>query len=185
MMDAYEKSAERLMDASVEDRVWVLAQLAPEDRIRIVAMLRDMVETPGEPQPDMVNSGAETGRQQPSPANEVFPALASADSEAIENLLEGEPDWMVAMLVRDARWPWVEGFLSGLDSARLQRIECWVRIGHETIKPAVVELLFKLTNEKLARPDGASVVPTAFEDILARLRTKTQDGALIKSQVSE
>jgi len=185
MIDAYEKSAERLMNASTEDRAWVLAQLSPEDRIRVVAMLRDLVEIPGEIQADTEDFTQKAGSRKVSPEHEMFPALANADSAAIEELLEGEPDWMVAMLVRDARWPWVERFLSGLDPVRLESIECWVRIGHDTIKPAVVELLFKLTNEKLTRPEGSSAVPTAFEDILARLRTRAPDRVHNNMQESE
>jgi hypothetical protein len=184
-MDAYENSAKRLMDASVEDRAWVLAQLSPEDRIRIVAALRDMLETSDEPQPEAESVVPEPGLRQASPQPEMFSALANADGATIEKLLGTEPDWLVAMLVRDARWPWVEGFLSSLDPARLQRIECWVRIGHDTVRLAAVELLFKLTNQKLVRTEDASSAPTAFEDILARLRTKAMDSVHNKTQVSE
>lgn len=185
MMDAYENSAKRLMDASVEDRTWVLAQLSPEDRIRIVASLQDMVETSDEALPETKNVVPEPGLRRVSPEQEKYPALASVDSATIEKLLESEPDWIVAMLVRDARWPWVEGFLTNLDPARLERIECWVRIGHETIRPAVMERLRKLTNQKLARSEGASPEPTAFDDILARLRTKAVDNVHNKVQAPE
>jgi hypothetical protein len=184
-MDAYENSAKRLMDASVEDRAWVLAQLSPEERIRIVAVLRDLVEAPDEAHPEAESVEPEPGLRRVSPEHEKLPALASADSVAIEKLLGNEPDWIAAMLVRDARWPWVEGFLSSLDPARLQRIECWVRIGHDTVRLAAVELLFKLTNQKLVRTEDASSAPTAFEDILARLRTKAMDSVHNKTQVSE
>ena len=184
MMDAYEKCAERLIDASVEDRAWVLTQLSPEDRIRIVAMLQDMVETAGVLQVDTKCVTTKAELRQAQPGHEMFSALADADFIAIEKLLESEPDWMIALLVRDARWPWVESFLAGLDSARLERIECWVRIGRDTIKPAVVEYLFKLTNEKLASSECVSTVPTVFEDILVRLRTKTPDRVTSKEQVS-
>jgi hypothetical protein len=185
VMDAYENSAKRLMDASVEDRAWVLAQLSPEERIRIVAVLRDLVEAPDEAHPEAESIEPENGLRRVSPEHEKLPALAGADSVAIEKLLGTEPDWIVAMLVRDARWPWVEGFLAGLDPARLNRIECWVRIGHETIRPAVMERLLKLTNQKLVRPEGASSAPTAFDDILARLRTKPVDNLHNKAQAPE
>lgn len=176
MIDAYERSAERLLDASAEDRAWVLAQLLPDDCIRILAKMRDMVESSVDAERDAIHSGMETAGHYVPPVHERYPRLAKATVSEVAKMLDGEPDWMISLLVQEARWPWVEGFLSSLDPIRLEKIEGCVRLGRTTIKSAVLEQLFTLTNEKLAKPENAAIVPTAFEDILTRLRTKVSEG---------
>ena len=185
MIDAYENSAKRLMDASTEDRAWVLAQLSPEDRIRIVASFRDLVERSDENHSETERVIPDLDLRQAASMQESYPALGSADVASIVNILSNEPDWIVAMLVRDARWSWVEGFLEAVEPARLGRIECWVRIGRETIRPAVIEHLLKQVNQKLERTEGILSAPSAFEDILVRLRKKAVNYVHSKAQAPE
>lgn len=182
MMDKFDMTARRLMEASAEDRAWVLAQLAAEDRIRVVAMLRDTLEE------SSVVSGPVSvidSSEQPGSASssESLSKLATVDAQSMGRVLAPEPAWLIALLVRDARWPWVEGFLESLDPIRLESIERHVQRGRSTVKPELVNLVCRLVAEKLTEEKAQITVPSSFEAMLARVRTRLTSDTPSREQV--
>jgi hypothetical protein len=173
MRPASENGAKRLLRATAEDRAWVLAQFSPEDQLLIVSRLRAFSEPRANGTRTDVAGAPATVKPTVGRVN-PFEALEKADVAEMGALLEGEPDWLVALIVRDVRFPWVEDFMRTVSLERGQKIEQWVRLGKHAVKPEVVDTLLHLTNAMLKNRKKDVSVTGAFDAMLARLRQPRQ-----------
>jgi hypothetical protein len=174
-MDGFQKSAQRLSIASSEDRAWVLSMLETEDRIRLIAAMRDMhsPEQRSDGGDDVLPPAQPTSEKHVNlPAKGVSDWLSSADGQSIRMLLSEQPDWVSALLVAEARWPWVEDYLAGLDAGKLLRLETLVRRVNATVRPRVRAVVVEVVSNWLSTNEHRPLQESAFDVLLARLRQK-------------
>jgi len=184
--EGFQKSAQRLSAASSEDRAWVLSMLETEDRIRLMAALRDLHSPKQESDDsgDVPSSAQSTSSQYVNPpAQGESDSLSNADSESIRLLLNEQPDWVCALLVADARWPWVEVYLAGLDADKLLRMETLVRRVNITVTPRLRTAVAEIVSKWLSTNDLRSSQESAFDVLLTRLRQKEPTGTVTGSSV--
>jgi hypothetical protein len=127
-MDARQVSGERkaalALSSLVEaDRAWMLERLQEPQRARLLALLdelgamrvsfdRELLKQLGEPEK------AEKPVQPPVEAH----ALETADPQPVLDVLEREPDWLVALVLRARVWPWRNALLERLGTERARRV---------------------------------------------------------------
>jgi hypothetical protein len=150
-MDAVRLSGERraaiaLASLGDADRAWLLERLPEPRRQRISTLLGELREM-------RVSFDRELLEQlSPAPKKEAH-ALDGASVETVLAALEGEPDWMAALLVHARGWPWREAFLERR------------RLGPTTseVKPKALEAMLAAFEAKLrALPAAQSQPPTPF-----------------------
>lgn len=174
-MDGFHKGAQKLSLVSSEDRAWVLSKLETEDRVRLMAALQDM-HTPREKSEDsdamhppaLVSSGQFVK----SPVENETDRLSTADADTMRILLSNQPDWVCAILVANARWPWVGNYLASLEADKLMRLETLVRRLDTTIRPRVRAAVAEIVNTWLSTNNHFPLQESAFDMLLSRLRRK-------------
>ena len=184
--DGFQKSAQRLSVASSEDRAWVLSMLETEDRIRIMAAMRDLHSPDQESDESVdVSSPAHStpGQYVNPPAQGESDRLGNVDSESMRLLLSEQPDWVCALLVADARWHWAEEYLAGLDADKLLRLETLVRRCNTTVRPRVRAAVAEIVGKWLSAADHRPSQLSAFDVLLDRLRQKEPAAAVTGSLV--
>lgn len=180
MTDGYHKSALRLSSASPEERTWVLAQLDPEDRVRLAAALQDLRDSASPSGP--TEGGFSAGPHDDAPYPPVNDALKRVGHEAMAALLRDEPDWVIALLVGEAQWPWVEGYLAQLSADRLQALGACVQRVNATVKPRSRAAAIDIVSERLESRDSTSTPDSPFDALLARLRRQDSVTAVTGQQ---
>ena len=134
MSNGYRRAAMRLRSLCLADRVWLLDQLAPEERTRIAALLEEVDALhPGvEPEAweDLVREefpGSSSRAPESLPLRGPTARVAHAQTDAIARVLAGEPDWLVARVCSIEHWPWLSDYLAAIDHARAVRIGALMR----------------------------------------------------------
>ena len=172
MMDGYRKSAVRLSSASQEDRAWVLAQLDPADRLVLLEALK---ETAATADAGLATDSSKAVNNSPPqlPPGDVGARLVSAELETMTELLEREPSWVVALVVGEARFRWVEDYLARLKPSDLRHLETVVKKTQTTVRPRVRQAVIEIIARRLdARPER-QYGENAFDTLVARLRRES------------
>ena len=160
MTPAHEQAARRLAALTGEERDWVLARLASDDALRI----RDLLEprpAPAEPEPPPpAPVAADTTPQS------VLEHAAAAD---VSRLLQAEPDWFIALVLAERRWPWDRELLADLHPARVEELSvlAWRAEG---ARPRAREAAIELFAAKLRELAPAPAAETsAFDELVGRM----------------
>jgi len=160
--------------------------LETNDRIRLIAALRDLHS----PEQELEEGDSVSRSTQPTPDPIFSPpiegatdSLSSSDSESMRMFLSEQPDWVCALLVADARWPWVGDYLAGLDADKLMRLEALVRRLSTTVKPRVRVAVAEIVNKWLSTNDHRPLQESAFDMLLARLRQNESAATVTGSSV--
>jgi hypothetical protein len=124
--DAYTRIAVRLRDLSPRDREWFLGQLAPDDCKRISAALREH-------------------RSQ---------ALSGASVEGVRQILAGQPDFVIALVLSVDQWPWTQDFLGALSPERIRALRTLAAELSSRVKPKMLEALVRSIAAKLNPPEA-------------------------------
>jgi hypothetical protein len=171
--NGFQKSAQILSAATAEDRVWVLSMLATEDRSKVMAALRELhspVNETGNSNGASLPSGAVLNAMSTDSAYAENNGLNNADSESMRVFLSTQPEWVRAILVADARWPWVKGYLASLDASQLEHLETCVRHVLASVKPRVRAVISAEVNRVLLTTTTTSSQLSEFDLLVTQLR---------------
>jgi hypothetical protein len=170
MSPAHERAARRLAGLSAAERGWILARLAPADAVRIrEAMERE----PALAQPEAAYEVPAAPAPEPGMRESATPESATPESRVargaaadILQVLRGEPDWLVALVLGKRRWPWDREVLNGLEPARVAALGEFSRRARDTVKPRACEASLAALAAKLQELAPAPPVRSAFDDVL-------------------
>jgi len=161
MMNGYRRAAMRLRSLGAADRAWLLDQLAPEERMRIAALLEEVDALHPEAEPEAL--GDLVQEDLPAPATRApesslpqgpATALAHAHPDMIARVFADEPDWLVARVCAIENWPWLSAYLAAIDRARVARIEAQMRDaqpGRRALENALVAAVAARLEESVRR----------------------------------
>jgi len=155
-VSAHERAARRLAALAGAERDWILARLARVDALRIGELMGR------EPTPA-------AGRVQGAPADaESTPESQVARAAAADVLqaLRDEPDWLIALVLAQRRWPWDREVLNGLEPPRLEALAALARRAREAAKPRAGEAALGALAAKLHELAPAPQARSAFDDVL-------------------
>jgi hypothetical protein len=109
MSDGLRKAALALSSLAPGDRAWMLARLDDEQRLKLTALLDELRTL-----------GLEADRALSAELCQEPPARtpAATDPRALYAVLEDEPDWMIALVLRVRPGPWREDLLGRLGTER-------------------------------------------------------------------
>jgi len=192
-MSGYRKAALTLAGLPPRDRAWMLEQLGEPERAKLAPLLKELEGLGFEA--DLLQAALPPGEARaaapraadPAPSSRAAePAVAprpldAAAAQAIHELLSGEPDWLVAALLRSRAWAWRESFLRLAGAERRQRLQQALPSGVELRAKALQALLAALErrlDERLeaaeAEPAGPRVEPPArgWRPLAARWRER-------------
>jgi hypothetical protein len=174
MMDGYRKSAMRLSVASHEDRAWVLAQLDPADRLVLLEALKETVVHDNNQ--ETADARRIAGKNAALlPAGSVVTRLMSADVETMVALLDREPSWVIALVVGEASFPWVEDYLAQLRPGDLRHLETVVRQTQTSVRPRVRQAVIASIARRLETHLAGKISDNAFDSLVASLRRQSKD----------
>jgi hypothetical protein len=156
------------------DRAWMLSQLPDGQRVQMDRLLAEVAElgVPADPSllDDVVRDAAgalPASRGALSPTTPVVRRLSRLSPTLVAELLQGEPDRLIAQLLRLADWDWADEALQRLGPSRKRR---------------VLEAVAALTTvgEGVAREPGLSARDAALLEAFeaqARSRLATSPGS--------
>jgi hypothetical protein len=128
-MNGYRKAALALASLGDADRAWMLERLPEPQRARIAPLLDELREMHVPFDRELLKQVAQ---ESPDPT----------DTGALLPVLEQEPDWLIALILRARAWPWRAEFL--------QRIGVERQISIQRALPGRLELRPKLVAALLA-----------------------------------
>ena len=108
-MTGERKAALALAALNDADRAWMLERLPQQRRARVASMLGELGEM-------RVSFDRELARQLVPPPREEAPAAGFL------HVLEREPDWLVALVLRARNWSWRDAFLQRAGAERARRL---------------------------------------------------------------
>jgi hypothetical protein len=123
-MEGLRKAALTLANLHEQDRAWLMGRLEAGERARVAPLLAELNELGLSLDPQslaQVIEGKAGGRGE-GRRDEARP-LASAAPRAVAEALEGEPDWLIALVLRGRSGPWRTEVLALLGAERRVRIE--------------------------------------------------------------
>ena len=166
-MSGYRKAALTLAGLAPRDRAWMLERLGEAERGKLAPLLKeldglgfeaDMLEaalTPGAP----AQAAAPAAPSRPAEPAAAARPLDAATAQAIHELLAGEPDWLVAALLRSRACPWREAFLRLAGAERRQRLQQALPSGVEPRTKAAQALVASLETRLAERLEAAEETP--------------------------
>jgi hypothetical protein len=164
MTDGFARAAVRLAELAPEDRGWLLGQLSPAQRERLSSLVERVLargeSAPGEP------AGEPTSPRAPLGPEEV---VARAGAAQVALALDGEPEWIVALLLARRTWNWSRDYLDRLDAREVERLRAATRRVDAAASPQVFEAAVAALARKLERVAPELVERTAFDSVVARL----------------
>lgn len=169
MTDAYQKVVERLDGLSLEDQAWLVAGLPAAHREPVTRMLWERRNGPPEARVATVDATINAPVAASGGADPDADALVGARTEDVEVALESAPDWLLALLLADPRWPWAASLLARYQPDRLQELAVLARRTENAIKPAVRSALVSLLADFVRASGGSAPAPNSFELTLQRL----------------
>ena len=160
--DADARQAALLLHTLVEtDRRWMLDRLSASARSEAERLLAELATlgVPADPRlrDQLLAADAGTRLAAAAPARQ---RLNAATAVEVADLLQGEPDALVARLLRAGDWPWRDGVLERLGSTRRQRIED-LHSGVVAASGKVRELLVEALAARLERQGRSSAAAQA------------------------
>lgn len=180
MNGGYKKTAELLLDLNASDRDWLLGELPVDDRLKVVAILRELVEEPpaggkgaGSGKLEAAVPGASSQGPKQS-ADSDMETLANADPSAIEAMLAGEPDWIEGLLLSHTVWPWAAAYLDRYTGEELDRLKAVVQKLDAAVKPLARAAAVEACARRLRELAPPPMRQSAFDTVLAAMRNEGQ-----------
>jgi len=156
-MDARQVSGERkaalALSSLVEsDRAWMLERFQEPQRARVVALLGELGAMRVSFDRELLRQLGEA--EKPVPPQVEAHALETTDPRPVLDVLEREPDWLVALVLRARAWPWRSGLLERLGSERARRA---TRVPPDApaLRPKVVAALLDALEAKVRAQPAA------------------------------
>ena len=133
-MDGVRVSALALHGLAASDRKWLMARLPAAQRERLRGLLQDLRGAGVQADAELVQRIVrEKAAHDAAPdATQAQARLMRVEAAQIWTLVRGEPDLMVARLLRLHAWPWAAEVLIAAGKARAQRLESLM----ERLEPA-------------------------------------------------
>lgn len=125
-MSATEQVVQLLGSLEARDRRWILQNLPPDVRARLVAHVDESTDS------------AELEW------SSVITRLADVDAQALTHALEREPAWLVSAILGAANWSWRSEVLRALPPALRAELSSLDRIGSTLARPATEFVLREL-----------------------------------------
>lgn len=150
------------------DREWLLSQLQPGERARLIPLLSEL-QTLGLPA-DRALLDEAMGPQAPPSSEEV---LRGADARALAAVLREEPAQFVALLLRVEQWPWREGLLRRLEHGTRRLVELALAQNPRR-GPALQASLVEVVVRRLARSEVLGNGARAERGFLSLLRWRAR-----------
>ena len=177
--DAYTRIALRLRDVSTADREWLLSRLDADDCRRVSASLQQHRARTA------AGSALEArGRREisspPGGGEEPAARLAAAGVSEIRELLAGQPDWAIALLLSAGPWPWTQEFLVELIPERIRALRSLAAELAERVKPKFRDALVRAMALKLKSADIQTPLAQAFDVALERAVNEMSAGGIWK-----
>jgi hypothetical protein len=159
------------------DRDWILSQLPVDARERIGPLLHELNAMGADRLPastfdELVDSAARAPQAAPNPeieAHDVSSGIAHADHAGIQAALAGEPDWVVALVVSYAEWPWLEEFIEALPSQRVAELHVFARELGAVVKPRVKDAILRALAERLPGTETEGEHASRFDRLVNRI----------------
>jgi hypothetical protein len=165
---------ERLRTLAARDREWLLCSLSAEERRRVLAALMGENAEPADQgmETATVNgNGKDHSAESMSSPDRLDPRLAAlmnASADSVADVLAGESDWTIVVLLEFYRWPWAEDFLRSLTAARMQSLREISEHVSKSVKPKVGETLALVIAGRLQRQAPQSINRSMFDMALER-----------------
>jgi hypothetical protein len=175
MKDGYTQAALALQRLTAADQEWLLAQLPADDRVLVAKILADLYaagQAADKGLAAVADAEAEPARRQPS-APEVdadMATLLQAAPEEIERMLDGEPEWITALLLAHADWSWGAAYLGRRSPELVARLSDMApRLG-ASVKPRVVTEILGACAQRLRQARPAPTPQGSFAAMLSALQ---------------
>lgn len=182
MKDGYTQAALALQHLTAADQEWLLAQLPSDDRVLVAKLLADLYAA------DQVGDKGLTAdadaEMEPARLQQSVPEvdadmapLLQATPDEIERVLEGEPDWIVALLLAHADWSWGAAYLGQRSPELVARLSGMApRLG-ASVKPRVVAEILRACAQRLRLARPAPISHGSFAAMLSTLQQPTVNQA--------
>jgi hypothetical protein len=162
--DTYTRIALRLREIGAEDREWLLSHLGADDCQRVSAALQQHrahnvarpEAAPTAPKTQAENAPAPTAR------------LAAASAADVRNVLAGQPDWAIALVLSAGPWPWAQELLGQLSPERIRALRALATELSHRVKPQLRDAVIRVIALKLAPAAIETPVTQAFDAALQR-----------------
>ncbi|MDK2125124.1 hypothetical protein [Parachitinimonas caeni] len=149
---------------SAQDRDWVLSRLTDEQRSELTGYLDELVSL-GIPRDSGLIQAAMANVPPVQSALQGLPArglLAKASGATMYAVLEEEPAWLMAQVLKAGPWSWQADFMSRLPESRRRALAQSLieasAIGEKVVDAMLNKLALRLTslpNVVTANPNGA------------------------------
>jgi hypothetical protein len=144
------KAALMLSSLGEEDRAWMLARVGEQERAQLGPLVSE-ARSLG------VQLDAQTLRQLAQSPAAAAPASAAVkkgpldatSAQAVHEVLAREPDWLIALVLRERSWPWREAFLRLLGTERRLHVQRARPQGASQVRPRVIEALIAAIEARL------------------------------------
>lgn len=150
------KAALMLSSLGEEDRAWLLARLNAEDRERLAPLVSEVRAMGIALDPQAVKGLVDPASRPAVPSRPI----EAASAPSVFGALSKEPDWLIALLLRERAWPWREAFLQLLGTERRMRV-------------------------RRARPAAVELPPRAAQALLERIEARLDDETVDAGEASE
>jgi hypothetical protein len=149
-VDGLRKAALLLSSLRAEDRAWMLARVHDSERAQLVALLSEVHGLGVSLDAQTLRQLARSDSAEPEPETDVARSsnVASASAGAMHEVLGREPDWLIAIVLRDRPWRWREAFLNLLGTERRMRVQRVLPPGID-VRPRVIEALISAIEARL------------------------------------
>jgi hypothetical protein len=159
-MSALAEVLAKLASLSETDREWVLGQLSPGAKRKLLHSAKPEPAPPA-PAPAIVTAPAAESK-----ADDASGLIARASAATMREVLRGEPDWFVAALMGAGDWPWAGEYLGSQSSSVRWELEPSRMAPTAHMKSSVIAAAAAVLQSHAPAPE-----PTRFESILQRLST--------------
>lgn len=178
--DAYTRIALRLRDVSTADREWLLSQLDADDCRRVSASLQQHRARNAAGTAPGARGRREISTPPGGGAEEPAARLAAAGMSEIRELLAGQPDWAIALLLSAGPWPWTQELLVELIPERIRALRSLAAELAARVKPKFRDAVVRAMALKLKSADTPTPLTQAFDVALERAVNEMSAGGIWK-----
>ena len=178
--DAYTRIALRLRDVSTADREWLLSRLDADDCRRVSASLQQHRARTAAGSALEARGRREISSPPGGGAEEPAARLAAAGVGEIRELLAGQPDWAIALLLSAGPWPWTPELLVELIPERIRALRSLAAELATRVKPKFRDAVVRAMALKLKSTDAQTPLTQAFDVALERAVNEMSAGGIWK-----
>ena len=166
------KAALMLSSLREEDRDWMLAQVGERERERLGSLVSEARSFGALLDAQTLGQLIQPAAAAPVTAAASETPIDSAAADAVHEVLTREPDWLIAIVLRERPWQWREAFLRLLGTERRLRVQRARPRGAE-VRPRVIKALIsaieaRLDEQPAAWQESEPAPATAFRNGVVR-----------------